>query len=263
MKTKKEILVDERIQNGYSLDFGSIINSSIELFKIIWGPAGLAVLILGLIMSVLGLGVFGVFYGFSDLTEELTNFNPKSFSIFESLVFALITSLTSGFSYLFTAGIIEMAHRADVGLDFSLETAFHHFKSRFTKDLFVAGLVIGLVSALISLVINFMHIPFVDSILSILIGVLTIFVIPLIVYSELPFEKAISSSIQLASKNIPLIFALIVVATILAMLGFFALCIGVLFTISFVYIVNYAIYNSILPTNKENDILDEIGSSNE
>ncbi len=70
--------------------------------------------------------------------------------------------------------------------------------------------------------------------------------------------NAIQASILIVFKKFWLIFALILVAVIMAMLGIIAVCIGILFTLPIIYTTQYAIYRNVIGV-EEHDELDEIG----
>ena len=107
-------------------------------------------------------------------------------------------------------------------------------------------------------VLEYYKILFVGNIISILVSFFTILTIPLIIFSDLKAFEAITMSIKLVAKRPFILLALFIVALLFVSLGIFALCIGILFTIPFMFSLYYVIYKSIIPI-ENTDELDEIG----
>ena len=86
--------------------------------------------------------------------------------------------------------------------------------------------------------------------------------VPLIIFSKLDAVNAIVFSIKLVFKQPIILFLLLLVGYICAMLGFIALCIGIFFTLPFIYSLYYCIYKNIIPVEEYSE-LDEIGRTTE
>ena len=82
-------------------------------------------------------------------------------------------------------------------------------------------------------------------VMSLSISVLTFLTLPLIIFGDLKAMEAIEGSILIVSKQFLILFALIIVATIFICLGLFGFCIGIFFTIPFIYAMYYTIYREI------------------
>ena len=76
----------------------------------------------------------------------------------------------------------------------------------------------------------------------IFIGLFTVFTVPLIIYGEQNYLEAITKSAQLFFKQPFIIIIALIIAAIGMLLGIFVLCIGILFTLPFIYSMYYAIY---------------------
>jgi uncharacterized membrane protein len=70
--------------------------------------------------------------------------------------------------------------------------------------------------------------------------------IPFIIFGKLSSIDAIKSSIIIVSKQPLILLGLIIVSLIAAIIGIFGFCIGMLFTMPFVYSMNYMIYKNII-----------------
>ena len=66
---------------------------------------------------------------------------------------------------------------------------------------------------------------------------------------------------ELGNKKWFLIFGLIIVATLLAFVGFLACGIGILFTAAFVYIPIYIVYKDVIGFTEDDEAIASIGSS--
>ena len=84
------------------------------------------------------------------------------------------------------------------------------------------------------------------------IALLFIFSIPLIIFENQTALNAMSNSSRIFVKHPFTIIISLVFAFIIAMLGIFALCIGIIFTIGYFYTMNYTVYNEIIPIDEIN-----------
>jgi len=85
-------------------------------------------------------------------------------------------------------------------------------------------------------------IRFLGVILTYTISFFTFLVIPLIIFGNLKVAEAIKGSFIIVSKQFFILLGLLIVAVIMAMLGLIGFCIGIFFTIPFIYSMYYAIY---------------------
>jgi uncharacterized membrane protein len=106
--------------------------------------------------------------------------------------------------------------------------------------------------------IEFAGVPFLGNVLTYVVSFLTFLTIPLIIFSDLKAFEAITMSSRLVLKKPLLLLALIIVSFLFVMLGIFALCIGIIFTIPFLFSLYYIVYKNIVPLENKDEI-DEIG----
>lgn len=250
--------VQEIVENGYSLSFGKVFEDAFENFKKIFGVAGLAILLYSLILGALAFTVIIALSSVTGISDSLAGFNINALSGVDKLLFILFSITISVFSYFMTAGFLKMAYLADVNKSFGIGTTFDSFRGDNTKELFVAALVISICSISISTFIENLSNDLLGNIASATVSYLTVFTIPLIIFSRLTAFQAIKYSIKLVFKQPFIILFLLIFALVLACLGIIALCLGIFFTLPLLYSMNFAIYNNVLPI-QEQDEIDNIG----
>lgn len=253
--------IEEIKKNGYSLDFSDVFNHAFENYKKIALYAGLILLVISILCFFLGGGILVSLYGVEHFNkqffENLQNKQPEGTAL---LIYTLTATFITAIVSPFTAGFLKMADSADKDESFNFSTVFTYYRAPYFLRLFAAALLIGLTSGLISVAFNFIGITVIDSILAIVISLLTSLTVPLIIFGNLNIINAIKSSIIIVSKQ-PLIIALLfIVAGIGSFIGFIGCCIGVVFTIPITYSVKYAIYSAILEIENP-DSIDSIGQS--
>ncbi|WP_268224126.1 DUF2189 domain-containing protein [Sinomicrobium oceani] len=244
--------LNEVIRNGYTLEFSPVFEKAFENYKKIALPAGAAFLIVSIVIAVFGMTIGSVFYGMNNFSESLLQVNVAS--SFISILIQVVSVVVIGVIFApVTAGIIKMAHLADNGKDFSMATAFDYYKSPYLKELLIAAFLLGLAGAILSLI------PIIGTIATYVISFFTFLTIPLIIFADLKAADAIRASVQLVAKQPLVLLGLLIVSVLAVCIGLIAFCIGILFTIPFIYSMYYMIYNTILPTKEEHEI-EQIGT---
>ncbi|MGS2760809.1 hypothetical protein [Sinomicrobium sp. M5D2P9] len=240
------------LQRGYNLEFSPVFEKAFENYKKIALQAGVVLLIVSVILVVLITAVVSSLFGIGSLSETLLQVNLNS-SFLVILVYTISIAAISAVLSPVSAGLIRMAHLAETGKDFSISTAFDYYKGVYLKELFLASFLLTVAGAVISLL------PFIGTIISYIISFFTFLAIPLIIFADLKAMDAIQKSIQLVSKQPLVILGLLIVTGLAIMIGFVALCIGILFTFPFMYSMYYTIYAHIIPLDSRDEI-DEIGT---
>lgn len=253
--------IEEIQNNGYNLDFSEVFTHAFENYKKIAIYAGLILLVISILSFFLGGGIFTQIYGIENLNKEFIESLMKQEPTPDSLMIsmAVVVALTAIFGP-FTAGFLKMADCADKDETFNFSTIFTYYKAPYFSRIFIASLLISLVTGLISVGFNFIGITFIDTLISLAISLFTSLTIPLIIFGNLDTTDAIKSSIVIVSKQPVVIALLFIVAFIGSMVGFIGCCIGVVFTIPITYSVKYAIYNAIIGIENQ-DTIDSIGKS--
>jgi uncharacterized membrane protein len=78
--------------------------------------------------------------------------------------------------------------------------------------------------------------------------------IPLIIFGKLKAVEAIQASIVIVSKQPLVILGLLVIGVIASLVGFIGCCIGIVFTIPFMYSLYYALYSEIIGFDPETEV---------
>ena len=241
MKTSKKRIEDLR-NHGYELDFTNTFNVAFEAYKKMALIAGAVIIIIALIGAVLFGGAAISAFGLSQISESMIDFKVQNLSSAWVALYVVGMAAFSGVSAVITAGLIKMAHNAYTTGETSMGTAFQYFKDSHFGDIFIAGFVIALGTGGVSTALELSGVPIVGGIIGFIISVFAVMSIPLIIFADLKAIDAITTSFSLVSKNALLILALIIISIIIACVGFIALCIGIFFTLPFVYAMYYSIY---------------------
>ncbi|RTY79251.1 hypothetical protein EKL97_12825 [Flavobacterium sp. LS1P28] len=247
MKTTQN-RIHEIEKNGYPLDFGIVFNHAFENYKKIAVYAGLIIFVFFILLIVF---VSVIFVAFFDSAMILEKMKPENLQLENlSLNFILIVSgvsvlLSSLFSPI-SAGLIKMAYCAERDEEFHVSTMFEYYKISYFKELFIATLLISIFSTLLSSLIDYAQIPFIGFIITVTITLFTILTIPLIIFGNLNAIEALKSSILIVVKQPLILLGLLVVGAISTLVGLIGCCIGIVFTVPFMYSLYYAIYSEII-----------------
>ena len=250
--------IDSKIQNGYTLDIDTLIDDSINTFKKTSLISGIAVILIGILFFIIYVAIIGIIYGFSNLTDTFTELQTNQFSLQALLITTILSTITSALFAPMTAGFIHANHLAKNNQEIGINVFFDFYKSKFFKDIFITYLIIGLTIGLLNYVFVMIKMDYLSFVAQFLINLFTIFTLPLIIYGEQNYEKAIVKSAQLFLKQPILIFVALLLAVIGVFLGIIALCIGIIFTLPYYYSMVYAIYNQAIGF-EEKSVIDEIG----
>lgn len=250
--------IEEIKKNGYQIEFSDVFNHAFENYKKIALYAGLIIFIAYFILGIFGSGlvisVFGIESFSKESLENLQNFNltgePLAIYISSMLVLALIIAP-------FTAGFLKMADCAEKDEEFNVSTIFYYYRLPYLTNIIIATLIISIVNVPISSILQTLNLSFLGTVISLLVTLFTYLTIPLIVFGNLNAVDAIKTSFMLVSKQPLTIILLLIVSTLAAMVGFIGCCIGVIFTIPFIYSMTYAIYAAIIGKD-----LEEVKDSN-
>lgn len=259
MKPVKDRIEEIKI-NGYELDFGTVFESTFENYKKIAVYAGLMLLVFLILLSILLLTGMISYIGIENMeafSEKLRNFSElkeKPLDIVLKLNAGVL--LFSGLLNPFMAGFLKMADCGEKGEEFHVSTMFSYYKSPYFLNIFIAIFIITLVNMSLTILLEFAGFNIIGSIISMTISFITFLTIPFIIFGKLNSIDAIKSSVIIVSKQPLVLLGLIIVSLIAAIIGIFGFCIGILFTMPFIYSMNYMIYKNIIG-------IDSISESNE
>jgi len=247
MKTNKE-RIQEIKNNGYNISFENVFNIAFENYKKIALYAGLLVLVSSVFLCIIAFFIIAFTFGIDNFMKVIQpeNLDPKNFS--DEFLMIYIGSLTL-FSCLvspFSAGLIKMAHCADIDEEFHVSTAFEYYQFKYFKELFLATLTISLLNFGISSVLDASGIPALGLMGSLTISLLSILTVPFIIFSDCKAFEALNNSFALISKKPLLFLPLMAVTYIFVVTGFFVFFIGLFFTLPFLYSMYYAIFKTVV-----------------
>lgn len=242
----------ERLQdiekNGYQIDFANVFNHAFENYKKIAVYAGLVLFIFSVLFIIfIGLPLVSVL----DLTEMTKEFSPESFKIEnlsrdKILTLGIISLVLSCILSPFQAAFLKMAHCGGRDEAFHISDLFSYYKLPYLKEIMFSTFIISAISFVQATLLSQVHFEFLGTIITYFISFITLLSAPLIIFGNLNATGAIRYSILIILKQPVAILGLIVVALIASFVGFMACCIGVFFTLPFLYSMNYAIYYDIV-----------------
>lgn len=252
-------VLQQKIKNAKSLDFGTIFNQSIELFKKVWVQG----LILYLITTIVGTLVAMIFFGpmYIAMFEQIINGNsdPEALNLYMydkgpifMLLYYLVLFLVNIFNYLLYAGFYRIIKKIDYDESFLTSDFFYYFK----KEYIGKAVVLIIVTSIISFV-------------AIMLCVLPIFyVIVPIVYMTVFFSfkpdmsigDIITLGFNLGNKKWGITFGLGLVSFVLVVILFFLTCgLGILFFSAFMFLPIYLIYKEVIGF-EDSDPINQIGN---
>ena len=259
MNKTTQYRIEEINKNGYALDFGNVFNHAFENYKKIALYAGLIIFVFFVLLSLLAFGILIAIFGAPAVVNFLKpeNLQPENISITTLLISTGTSALASCLLSPFPAGLIKMAYCAERDEEFHVSTMFEFYKAPYFKELFVATFLVSLTSSIISTIINYAEIPALGFVVTVTVSLFTIIMIPLIIFGKLKAVEAIQTSILIVSKQPLVLLGLIIIGSIATLVGFIGCCIGIFFTIPFIYSLYYAIYSEIIGFETENEFEDK------
>lgn len=240
----KKSILDEKVENGYFLDLGKIIENSFDAYKKTFLISGGVFLLLSIVMLLFYLVYFGVFYGFDDLTKTLGQLNKEALDPKKQIINTVFGVFLGAVFTPITAGFIYINHLARTNRDFGFESFFTFYKSDKLKDLLLSQFIIILFTNSIATVFMIYNQPMIGVLIQIGVSLSTIFTLPLIIFGNQNYVQAITKSAQLFIKHPFTIILALLIGAVGAVLGLFVLCIGMFFTIPFYFAIHYAIYEN-------------------
>ncbi|WP_348797034.1 hypothetical protein [Flavobacterium adhaerens] len=249
-------------KNGYQIDFGNVFDHAFENYKKIALYAGLVLIIFFILLVILTTSTLIPFFGLTEMNTALSSEKLKFENLSESELMLLggVSILTSCiFSPFFTA-FLKMAHHGDRDQEFKISNLFSYYKSPYLKEIVVSTFLISTFNLTIGILMTFAKLDLSGTFLSYFISFITILTTPLIIFGRLSAIDTIKHSILIVLKQPIVLLGLVVVSIIGALVGFIGCCIGVVFTIPFVYSMNYAIYSAIIgiDSSLENELQETI-----
>ena len=254
-------VIEDKINNGYEIDLGNIIDNSLEVYKKIVWKAGLGYfMIFGIIILIAMTVSLSIIDGsnleeFKEISQDPNYFykNPTVLAWF------IIGGLVINIIFIpLNAGFLNLCRLAKTNQEFSTANIFDYYKSKYLKDLIIGSLLIAIITTLFTTGLDMLNLKMVSFVIQISFALFTFLFLPLVIYGNQSFGSAIKKSIQLVMKSPFTILGAIIIGILFVIVGILGLCIGILFTIPFYSCVIYTIYESIIGFEEKNDIVNEI-----
>ncbi|OYQ43544.1 DUF2189 domain-containing protein [Flavobacterium aurantiibacter] len=230
------------------LSFGEAIEQTFNTWKKIALLMGGILILLGIVAAIIYGGIFAVIFGTTDLTNEILNMQSLDNQTPRMVLTLIFTIIAAAVFSPITAGLLQIAHNAESGEDYSFNTAFEHYKSVHVKDIILSAVIINLVSQGFSIVGELFALQtdaistFIAGLLSLVLTILTFMSIPFIIFGKLDAVESIKASISVCGRKFFIILLLMIVVGLCIGLGILGLCIGIFFTMPLYYTLQYNVY---------------------
>ncbi|MDP2159308.1 MAG: hypothetical protein Q8K02_02400 [Flavobacterium sp.] len=248
--------LEKILENGYELDFSSLLEKAFNNYKKIALTAGLLFILITIIAVIIGFSIGAMFLNLEDLESLAMEMAPAALSLENLIVYVLGVSFISGLASPLTAGFFKIAHLAEKNQPFSISNAFDYYKSHHFLQLFIASFLITFIGIGVNSILEYNSVMFYGALFTYIVSFFTFLTIPLIIFADVKGTDAIHYSIQLVLKQPLILLGLLIVSIIASMVGLIGFCIGIFFTLPFYYSMIYSIYDSIFLLEDETD---EIG----
>lgn len=241
--------IQNKIQNAQHLDFGNILDSSIQMFKEVWLKGFLVVLMLAaatlmltFLFTSIGLGSSPYEFNWNEGVQFNTSYN-SDLSLLYSLPQAILISFLSIGLH---AGFYKMIKQVDLN-EKQNDDYFYYFKGDHLSKIFVLGTIYALIATIAQLLF---FIPYIYAFVP-----LSFFAIMFANNTELTETEIVKLCFNLGTKKWLLTFGLLFITGILGMLGVIACGIGLLFTISIMYLPVYFVYRDVVGFEDDSEIM--------
>jgi hypothetical protein len=244
--------------NYRSFEFNAVFEKSFETFKNIFAQTGVIILLYVIIQIVVLMSIQNIILGINIFDLSTVEVDLTAYSLTDLLTVSFFNSLLAGLTTPLLASIYPMCkhymqHKSQPPIN-----AFDNYQNPFFTKIFAFAFGLSITTELISLLFTQLEIGYVGTIIVIPIMLLTVLTIPILIFNNLNVADSITLSSKIISKQPFLVLLLLIVAVLFAMVGFLALCIGIIFTMPFIYIMIYHLYEYQFPANHESEI-DTIG----
>ncbi len=232
--------------NGYELDFSTVFNKSLDNYKKTALISGLGIILISIAFAVVFMIILLGTIGISSMGKNRNFLDVQNFGLIQLAIYWLMVTLVAVISFPLIAGFIKMAQDAAKDKSLSVGTLFDFYLNKHTGNLIAAGVIIGGISNFFSTLLSFVGWNFLGILISLAISFFTLLTIPLIIFDDKSPVEAIEGSIQITAKQLIIILGLWIVACIFCTLGIFGLCIGIIFTLPFLYSFQYILFAEII-----------------
>ncbi|MDO5978271.1 hypothetical protein [Flavivirga spongiicola] len=237
----------QKIGHAKPLDFGEIISNSIDLYKKVW-LKGFLVVVIVMIAAVIINFVFGLIGLAPDVFDFNDGFDLESFSSFYSqnaLYSVPQTILVSTLTLALVGAFYRICRQMDSG-ETGRDDYFYFFNKEYFTKVFMLGIIYTLIATTAQLLFL---IPYIYAIVP-----LSYFAIIFAFNPDLSETEIVKASFALGNKKWLITFGALFVTGILAMLGILGCGIGLLFTMSIIYLPVFLIYKEVIGFKADSEI---------
>ena len=233
--------IKSRIDNARELDFGTIFNQSIELFKKVWLQGLLTLIITAAMMIPFYIIMYLPLIAMGVIDPEWfqTGNNPNFMLMFPFVLFMIVFMFFAMFiSYAMQASFFRICRQKDLNLTGS-DDYFYFFKKQYISKILklsLAAIGIYLVAMMLCVLpIFYVMVP------------MSYFSIIFAFNPELSTSEILKAAFGIGNKKWLLSFGLIIISAILAEIVGLLMCfVGIFVTASFIYLPIYFIYKEVI-----------------
>ena len=250
MNTYTEQRLEEIGHRGYELRFNEIFDQGFTIWKRVTLPIAGVVLLMALVFVPLYFFAVPVIFGKS--FQEIGDMMQKNPEAFQELMQSWRVQLSFSTLALFitllvtpiSAGFIGMCRDAEYSGGARFGSAFRYYKSPYWGRIFLISLLSFLITALPGYLFGLLGTAgsYINILYSVCVHVFMIFAVPLVIFADASPIQAIGASFKLGAKGFLPLLGFSILAALLVVAGGFVCCVGLLFSLSYAYVINYLAY---------------------
>lgn len=242
--------LEEIGRRGYDLRFNEIFDQGFTIWKRVALPIAGVVLLLFLIVLPLYFFAVPAILGksFQEIGEMMQK-QPEAFQVFMQswrvqLGFSALALLVSVLLTPIGAGFLGMCHDAEYMGGTHFGSAFRYYKSPYWGRLVAVSLITFVIASAPGYLFGLLGTAgaYVNVLYSICIHILLLFSAQLVIFAKASPVEAITGSIKLGARGFFPLLGFTVIAVFVVFAGLFVCCVGILFALSYVYVINYLAY---------------------
>ena len=186
--------IQEKIAKGYQIEGGKIYEETFNIYKKIAIPAGAILFMLLAIFAIIYiLLLFTIFESPEDIQVFLESLALLQLSPEIIIYYILASASINGIMSVFGAGFIKMAKDVHQGLLPKFSTPFLYFTKIEGLKVFIFTLIVQVLFSSITLILENIGLNLVNYFVLILLYLLTLLVVPFIIFDKLSIFKSISN----------------------------------------------------------------------
>lgn len=241
------IELEKKIKQAAYLDFGKILDQTFKMFKEVWLKGFLMIVVI----AILAIGITTLFNTIglgsrSYLLDWESGFNLYSAYTLNSFYSIPQTILLSSILIGCLAGFYRICRETDLNRAQN-EDMFYFFKGKYIGKLLSLGMIYAIIAA-VSQALFFM--PYIYVFVP-----LSFFSVIFAFNPDLSELEIVKLSFMLGTKKWFLTFGLLFIMSVVACLGLIACGVGVLVTMSIIYIPVYFVYRDVVAFETDDDIM--------